>query len=152
MSLSHWGHPFKDLENHLNYMNRLNRAESWPTSNNKDTGELTVPDWAPRVDIKETAESYVIKAELPGVNKNDVSVTLEQGVLTLRGEKKFEKEYDDEKTHRVECSYGSFVRSFSLPESVDENKVTAKYKDGLLNLIIPKAQQAKQKSIEINVE
>lgn len=148
MKLVNWNSPFGELEN---YFNRLQNLNNWPT-NNKENGELTMPDWAPKVDIKETKESYIIKAELPGVNKNDVSVTLEQGVLTIRGEKKFEKEYDEEKTHRVECSYGSFVRSFSLPESVDENKVTANFKDGLLNLLIPKSPKAKQKSIEINVE
>lgn len=148
MKLVNWNSPFNELET---YFNKLQNLNNWPT-NNKENGELTMPDWSPKVDIKENKESYLIKAELPGVTKNDVSVTLEQGVLTVRGEKKFEKEYNDEKTHRVECSYGSFVRSFSLPESVDESKVTANFKDGLLNLIIPKAPQAKQKSIEINVE
>lgn len=147
MSIAKWEHPFRDLENFLNKYH----SASWPAEG-KSGGELTVPDWSPKVDIKETGESYVIKAELPGVKREDVSVTLEQGVLSIRGEKKFEKEFDDEKTHRVECSYGSFVRSFSLPDSVQEECVTAKYKDGLLNLIIPKAKKAKQKSIEINVE
>lgn len=148
MSLVNFEHPFKELEN---YLNRVNHINKWPTSNTEN-GELTIPDWSPKVDIKENKEAYCIKAELPGVKKEDVSVTLEQGVLTIRGDKKFEKEYDEERTHRVECSYGSFVRSFSLPESVDETQVTAKYRDGLLNLVIPKQAEAKQKSIEINVE
>lgn len=148
MSLVNWDNPFRELEN---YLNKVQGANTWPTRN-KDNGELTVPDWSPKVDIKETKESYLIKAELPGVDKENVSVTLEQGVLTIRGEKRFEKEYDEEKTHRVECSYGSFVRSFSLPESVEEERVTARFKDGLLNLVIPKAASAKQKNIEINIE
>lgn len=148
MSVRNWDNPLKELEN---YFNKLQRHGQWPAAGS-DSGELTIPDWSPKVDIKETNESYLIKAELPGVDKKNVSVTLEHDVLTIRGEKRFEKEFDDEKTHRVECSYGSFVRSFSLPEAVEDEHVTAKFKDGILNLVIPKSSSAKQKSIEINVE
>lgn len=146
MNLTQWT-PLKELED---IFNKYNYSNSWVNKNN--SGELTIPDWAPKVDIKENKDAYCIKAELPGVDKKDVKVTLEKGILTIRGEKRFEKEYDDEKSHRVECSYGNFVRSFSLPESVESEGVTAKFKDGLLNLTIKKAQAAKQKTIEISVD
>lgn len=145
---SNWS-PFKELEDVLN---KYHHMGNWPTSKDNNNNELTVPDWSPKVDIKENKEAYTIKAELPGVDKKDINITLEDGVLTLRGEKHFEKEFDDEKTHRVECHYGSFVRSFSLPESVEDDCVKASFKDGMLNLVIPKATKAKQKSININVE
>ncbi len=109
-------------------------------------------DWAPRVDIAERRDAYTIKAELPGVSKEDVSVTFENGTLTIKGEKHYKKESDEGKSHRVECAYGQFVRSFSLPDSVSGEQVEASYKDGVLNLTIPKAKEAKTHSIEIKDE
>ncbi|MBH0187604.1 MAG: Hsp20/alpha crystallin family protein, partial [Nitrospira sp.] len=94
---------------------------------------------------------YLIKAELPEVKKEDVKVSVEDGVLTLSGERRQEKEEKGKKYHRVERSYGSFVRSFSLPESVDEGGVKAEYKDGVLNLHLPKTEKVKPKSIEVKV-
>jgi HSP20 family protein len=118
-------------------------------TNGKET--LTVADWSPTVDISETDGEYLIKAELPEVKKDDVKVTLEDGILTIHGERRREKDEKTTKYHRVERSYGSFVRSFSLPDQVDENGVKAEYKDGMLNLRIPKSEKAKPRAIEVKV-
>jgi len=97
-------------------------------------------DWTPRVDISEDAGKISLKADLPGVNEKDVSVTVEDNVLTLAGERKFEKETDEENYHRVERTYGSFTRGFTLPETVDTDKISAKYDKGVLNISIPKVE------------
>ena len=94
---------------------------------------------------------YQIKAEIPDVKKEDVKVTLEEGVLTIQGERKQEKEEKGKRYHRVERSYGRFVRSFTLPDVVDEEKVKAEFKDGILNLALPKSEKAKPKAIEVKV-
>jgi HSP20 family protein len=98
-------------------------------------------DWMPTVDIVENDQSFVVRTELPGVEKDDVKVHINNGVLTIKGEKKVETK--DEKRHRVECSYGSFVRSFTLPQDVDIERVEAAYKNGILSLTIPKLEKAK---------
>ena len=116
-------------------------------TNGKET--LTVADWIPTVDISETEGEYLIKAELPEVRKEDVKVTVENGVLTLQGERRQEKEEKGKRFHRVERSYGSFVRSFSLPESVDESAVKAEYKDGVLHVTLQKSQEALPKKIKV---
>ncbi|WHZ16312.1 MAG: Heat shock protein Hsp20 [Nitrospira sp.] len=112
---------------------------------------LTVAEWSPLVDIVENEQEYLIKAELPEVKKEDVRLTVEDEVLTISGERKFEKEEKGRKHHRIERAYGSFVRSFSLPEDADGSKVTADYKDGVLHVHLPKSEKAKPKSIEIKV-
>ena len=109
-------------------------------------------DWTPRVDIAETDAAFEIKAEIPEVNKEDVKVSVYNGVLTIRGERKQEKEEHGKKFHRVERKYGSFTRSFTLPENVDENGIKAAFKDGILSLQIQKTEEAKPKAIEVNVE
>lgn len=113
---------------------------------------IAAGDWTPRVDIVETGEAFVIRAEIPDVNKEDVKVTLDKGILTIRGERKQEKEEDGKKFHRVERHYGVFTRSFTLPDNVDETKITALYKDGTLNLEIQKTEKVKPKAIEVKVE
>lgn len=112
---------------------------------------MTLADWAPRVDVKETPEEFLIFAELPGVRKEDVKVTVKDGVLSLKGERKMEKEEKNTKYHRVERHYGSFMRSFSVPEGVDETKVLADYKEGVLNVHLPKSKDAKAKPVEIKI-
>ena len=114
--------------------------------------ELLESEWAPRVDIAETDENVVVTAELPGVNQDNVDITVVNDVLTLKGEKKDEKEIKKENYHRIERSYGSFQRSVSLPTGVQADKAKATYKDGVLSITIPKAEEAKPKSIKINVE
>jgi HSP20 family protein len=112
---------------------------------------LTVAEWSPLVDIVEDEKEYLIKAELPEMRKEDVRLTVENEVLTISGERKFEREEKGRKHHRIERAYGSFVRSFSLPEDSDGSKVRADYKDGVLQVHLPKSEKAKPKSIEIKV-
>jgi HSP20 family protein len=120
-----------------------------PQANGKET--MIVADWVPSVDVSETDGEYQIKAEIPDVKKEDVKVTLEDGVLTIQGERKQEKEDKGKKYHRVERTYGSFVRSFTLPDLVDEEKVKAEFKDGILKLQLPKSEKARPKAIEVKV-
>jgi len=107
--------------------------------------------WAPPVDILERQDHLVIRAEVPGVRKEDMDIRIENGVLTLHGERKEEKETKDVNTHLVERVYGSFTRSFSLPTTVDSSKVSAVYKDGVLEVTVPKVETAKPKRVEIMV-
>lgn len=114
-------------------------------------GELSTRTWAPPVDIYETENDIVLKAELPGVDPSGVEVKVEDNTLYLRGERKFEKEVNNESYHRVERSYGSFARSFSLPNSIATEKVKAEFKDGLLTLTLPKREEAKPRTVKIDV-
>ncbi|MBM4137922.1 MAG: Hsp20/alpha crystallin family protein [Nitrospira sp.] len=148
MTLVRWD-PFRELED---MSERLNRVFARPASRTSGGEEqLTVADWVPTVDISETDGEYLIKAELPEVKKDDVKVTVEEGVLTLQGARHQEKQEKGKKYHRVERSYGSFVRSFTLPETVDDSGVKAEYKDGVLNLHLPKTEKVKPKAIEVAV-
>jgi len=108
--------------------------------------------WTPAVDIAEHDDEYLVKVELPGVNKDDVKITIESNVLTIRGEKKQERETKKENYHRVERNYGSFQRSFTLPSTVKSDKIDASYKDGILSISLPKAEEAKPKQIEVKVK
>jgi len=108
--------------------------------------------WAPAVDIAEHEDEYSVKVELPGVNKDDVKITIESNILTIRGEKKQEKETKKENYHRVERNYGLFQRSFTLPTTVKSDKIDAVYKDGILSIALPKAEEAKPKQIEVKVK
>lgn len=148
MTLVRWD-PFRELEEMSDRLNRMFSRSAIGGKNGKEA--LTVADWTPTVDISETEGEYLIKAELPEVKKEDVKVTLEDGVLTLTGERRHEKEEKNTKYHRMERSYGSFVRSFSLPELVDETNVKADYKDGVLRLHLPKSEKAKPRAIEVKV-
>ncbi len=103
------------------------------------------------MDIYENGDNLVLKAELPGVNPDDVEIRVEDNTLYLKGERKFEKEVKEQNYHRVERSYGTFTRTFSLPNSIDSDKVAANYKDGVLTLTMPKKEEAKPKTIKINV-
>ena len=108
--------------------------------------------WTPAVDIAEQENEYTVKMELPGVNKEDVKINLESNILTIKGEKKQEKEEKDKNLHRVERSYGSFQRSFTLPTTVKSDKIDAVFKDGVLSISLPKAEEAKPKQIEVKVK
>ena len=101
------------------------------------------------VDIYETGESFVIRADLPGVSKDDIHIAVKDNVLTLRGEKKFEEKVSRDNYIRIERSYGSFVRSFTLPQNVDLDRIKAHYKDGVLEVTIPKKEEAKPKQIKV---
>ncbi len=114
--------------------------------------EATGADLTPAMDVKERDDAYVIKTEMPGVNKDDVSITLENGVLTITGESKSEKEEKEgERVLRQERRYGKFVRSLRLGTQIDEKGVKASYKDGVLELILPKAEEVKPKKITVDV-
>jgi HSP20 family protein len=110
---------------------------------------LLVADWAPPVDILEKENEIMIKAELPGVEAKDVAVTVDNNVLTIKGERHLEKDVKKESYHRMERAYGSFSRSFSLPNTLDATNVVAEYKDGLLTLTLPKKAAAKSRTVEI---
>jgi HSP20 family protein len=112
---------------------------------------LVTADWAPIVDIQESDKEYLVKAELPEVKKDDVKVNIKDGVLTLEGERHQEMEEKNKKFHRVERSYGKFVRCFTMPEDADDKKVQAEFKDGVLNVHIGKSEAAKPKAIEVKV-
>lgn len=140
--------PFKEISD---MENRLSRLFSAPTTNGGAKEALTVAEWAPAVDIAEDDKEYIIKAELPEVRKEDVKVTVANGELSITGERKFEKEEKGKKYHRVERAYGSFLRSFSLPEAVDGTKVEAQFKDGMLTIHLPKDEKAKPKTVEVKL-
>ena len=106
--------------------------------------------WVPPVDVQETENAFIFTAELPGMRKEDVSITLEENLLTLSGERNLKEKEEGENFHRIERTYGSFSRSFSLPSQVDSSKVEASFKDGLLTVEIAKAEQAKPRKIEIH--
>ncbi|HZD12952.1 MAG TPA: Hsp20/alpha crystallin family protein [Candidatus Binatus sp.] len=124
-----------------------------PVRKNGDKDEpITVAEWAPLVDITEDDKEYLIKAEMPEVKKDDVKVSVQDGVLTISGERKFEKcEEKGKKHHRIEWAYGSFARSFTLPDDADAGKVAGDYKDGVLKVHMPKSEKAKSKKIEVKV-
>lgn len=148
MNLIKWD-PFRELDDVSSRLNRIfGRMPSRSTSDNE---MLAVADWMPSVDISETDAAYLIKGEIPGVSKDDVKVTIQDGMLTIQGERKQEKEEKNKKFHRVECSYGSFVRSFRVPDDADESAVKAEFKDGMLNVTLPKSEKAKPKSINVSV-
>ncbi len=147
MTITRWN-PFREFEDILDRYNR----SMLPNARSNESNELMrKADWAPAVDITETAENYLIKAELPGVAKEDVKVSVHENVLTIQGERHLEKEDQDKKHHRIERFYGSFARSFHLPDNVDESNIQANYKDGVLTLTLIKAEKPQPKAIEINL-
>ncbi len=134
-------------------MERLSRAYGRPVLARPEGGKeaLTVPDWAPAVDIAEAPDEFLIMAELPEVKKEDVKVIVENGVLRIEGERRQEKEGTTKKFHRIERAYGSFLRTFAVPDNIEEAKVSAEFKDGVLNVHLPKTEKAKHKAIEVRV-
>ena len=147
-TLTRWN-PLRELED---FQHRILGAFN-PASARRSNGQesMTLAEWAPLVDITEDDKEYVISAELPEVKKEDVKVTMENGVLTVTGERKFEKEEKNKKWHRVERSYGSFARSFALPDDGDTAKVNAEFKDGILKVHVAKSEAARPKQIEVKV-
>jgi HSP20 family protein len=113
---------------------------------------LPLTNWVPACDIYETDKDIVVKAELPGLKKEEVFVSIENNVLMLRGERKFTDEVKRENFHRVERTYGEFIRSFTLPAFVDTSKILAEFKDGILMVTLPKREEAKPKQIEVKVK
>ena len=133
------------------FSEHLNRFLGGRVRANGDKELLTVTDWMPAVDIQETDREYLLKAELPEVKKEDVKVTVENGVLTIQGERKKEKEEKGKKFHRIERSYGTFLRTFSVPVDAEESKVAADFKDGILRVHLPKTEKPRPKAMEVKV-
>jgi HSP20 family protein len=148
---SPWSDPWRELEEVQNQFTKFFAEARLPLKRYGAGEELELADWLPAVDVTEDSEKYTIKVELPGVAKEDVKVTVEDGVLTIMGERKEEKEERDKKHHRIERSYGSFRRTFTLPEDSSGEKVSADFKDGILKVHLPKDQNAKPKSVEVKV-
>ena len=149
MALIRWD-PFRDL---LTLQDRMDRLFEESLSRNKVFEQsLASGLWSPAVDIYETENEIILKAELPGLKKEDVSIEVTDDSLTLSGERSFEKDVKEENYHRIERSYGSFSRTFSLPSTVDRDNVIAKFNDGILEIHIPKAEKSTARVIEIKEE
>ena len=148
-ALTRWD-PLKEMEDLQNRLSGLfGRASA--RRKNGEQESIAVAEWAPLVDITEDDKEYLIKAELPEVRKDDVKVAVENGVLTISGERKSEKEEKNKKYHRIERAYGSFERTFIVPDDADADKVNAEFKDGVLRVHLPKSEKAKPKQIEVKV-
>ncbi len=149
MNTNIWN-PFREMEALLD---RYNQATGRTLARSEDEGAVTLADWSPSVDIEESDNSYLIKADLPGVKKEDIDVTFDKGVLGIRGEKHEEKETGEKggKRHRTERFSGRFERYFTLPSEINVEGIDASYRDGVLSLLIPKAREAKPKSIDVAV-
>jgi HSP20 family protein len=144
MSLVRWD-PFAEMQSMLSPL--LSRSSGLQPRLSRE-GDLTF-EWSPSSDISETDKEYVIRAQLPGVKKDDIKVNLQEGLVTIEGERKQEKEEKNEKFHRVESVYGSFARSFSLPDNVKAEAVRCDYQDGVLTVHIPKLEKASPKAIPV---
>jgi HSP20 family protein len=138
--------PFRELRSLQDEMTRLFTGVV-PAGYNRE--EAVNTGWFPRVDIFENKDNLVLEAELPGMNRDDFELSFENNVLTLKGERKFEKKTDGENYHRVERSYGSFTRSFTLPQTVTADGATAEFNNGILSVSLPKREETKARKIEI---
>ncbi len=141
--------PFRDLRSLQDEVNRL-----FSTNLSRAFGDEGIARgaWMPNVDIYENKDHIVLEAELPGMNREDFDLTVENNLLTLRGERRFEKKDEGDNYHRVERSYGSFTRSFTLPQTVSAEGATAEYKNGVLRVALPKREEVKARRIEISGE
>ena len=148
MAIVRW-ESFRDL---ITLQDRMNRMfdERFGRVQAGDINMVTGA-WSPAVDIYETDNNIIVKAELPEMKEKDIDIRLENDTLTLKGERKFEKETREENYHRVERAYGAFSRSFTLPTSVDQDKISAEYKDGVLKITLPKKVETKSKQIKVNI-
>ena len=141
--------PFQELRQMSERLNRMFEGSSNLAKREEQT--LAAFDWAPSVNISETDKSYLVKAELPGVNKDDIKVTHDNGMLTVQGERRYDKRDDNEKTHRIETAYGKFYRSFRMPDDADLERVEAVHREGMLNVTIPKgAAKPATRSIKVS--
>ncbi len=149
MAIVRWD-PFRDL---ITIQDRMNKLFEQTLARTRGADETVTPAaWSPSVDIYETADAIVLTAELPGLQKEDIEIQLQDSTLTLKGERKFEREVKDENYLRIERSYGAFQRSFSLPTVVQQDEIKAVFKDGVLEVTMPKAEEAKPKQVKVEVE
>lgn len=141
--------PFRDLAVLQDRMNRLFNESAG--GRNREDDLMSRGTWTPAVDIFEQDGGLVLKAEVPDISREDIDVTVENNTLTLRGERKLANEIKQESFHRIERAYGTFVRQFSLPPTVDSSKIAADYKDGVLTVKLPMREEAKPRSVKVNV-
>ena len=144
MAIIRWD-PFRDITTFRERMNKLFED----TLSTREEKDLMATAWSPSVDIYETENEIVLSAELPGVNEDDVEIKIEDRTLSLRGERKLEKETKEENYHRIERSYGSFYRSFTLPNNVDMEKIKAEHDNGILKIMMPKKPELKPRKIKV---
>jgi len=149
MAIMRWD-PFRDLVSIQERMNRL-FDQTLARTRGEEEG-IATSTWMPSVDIYETPDRVVLKAELPGLTREDIDINVRNHTLTLRGERKFEKEVREENYLRIERAYGSFQRSFTLPTTIQQDKIKAIFKDGVLEVSLPKAEEARPKQIKIDVK
>lgn len=150
MAIVRWD-PFRDVMTLQERMNRLFDQTLSRTRTDDDEG-LTASMWSPAVDIFETSDSIVMKAELPGVSRDNIDIQVQDNTLMLKGERKFEREVKEENYLRIERSYGAFQRAFNLPTVVRQDKIKAVFKDGVLEVTMPKADEAKPTQVKIDVK
>lgn len=149
MAMVRWD-PFQDLIALQDRMNQL-FDQTWARSR-RERGGGVLEAWSPAVDVYETPEGIVLKADLPGLNKDDIDIQVQDNSVTLKGERRLEKEVEQENYLRVERSYGTFHRTFTLPTAIQSDKIRAVFKDGVLEVNIPKVEEAKPKQIKIEVK
>ncbi len=149
MAIIRWD-PFREIATLQDRMNRL--FEEASGRNRRPEEDFATGSWVPSVDVRETKEALELQVEVPGIEPKDVTVSVENGVLTLKGTRNFEKATEGETYHRIERAYGLFERSFTLPTNVNPEKIEARYRQGVLQLSIPKREEAKPKAISIKVE
>ncbi|HEX3033508.1 MAG TPA: Hsp20/alpha crystallin family protein [Thermodesulfobacteriota bacterium] len=150
MAITRWD-PWREFSTLQERINRM-FDDTMRGSSPGEREEMERGTWAPAVDIHETEDSYGVKVDLPGVKREDIHIDLKDSTLTLKGEKKFEEKVSRDNYLRVERAYGTFVRSFTLPHNIDVEKINAKYKDGVLELTLPKKEEAKPKQIKVGIE
>lgn len=141
--------PFQELQSWGERMSRLLGTERVPARRGTEEEGLAFGSWMPPVDIVEGKDKIQLNVELPGFKEDQVNLTVEDGLLTIRGERKFNRENKEENYHRIERSYGTFVRSFTLPNSVEQGKIQATFADGILHVDMPKREETKPKQIQI---
>lgn len=149
MALTRWD-PFRDMVTLQERMNRL-FEDSMARSKTTDE-EMAMGAWTPSVDIFETPEKVVLRADLPGVAEREIDLRIENNMLTLRGERRFLKETKEEDYHRIERAYGSFSRSFQLPGTINQEGIQATHKDGVLEVVLPKREETRPKHIKVDVK
>jgi HSP20 family protein len=143
--------PLREIDEAQNRLSRFFLGGFPNRIGNGEIPSLTVADWSPEVDISEDDHGYLLKADLPEMKKDDVKVTVEDGVLSVSGERKLEKEDRKKKFHRIERCFGTFRRTFTLPEDADSTKVTAEFRDGVLKVHLPTTTTAKSKATQVKV-
>jgi HSP20 family protein len=149
MAIVRWTDPFREF---AQLQDRINRAFGDAYTRSGDEGLMTSGSWVPPVDIYQNGDhEVVLKAELPDMTREDIDITVDNGTLTIKGEKKLSSDVKEEEFHRIERRYGAFSRSFSLPQTVDTAKVGADYKNGVLTVRLPMREEAKPRQIKVDV-